>query len=90
MKNPLLHLVIYLLGFPFIALFVNSELGIMRTIFLYIGVLCFIGAWVAVLIDAIRDKKLNPIWIVFIFTMGSIAVPVYLYKKHQLNKSLQH
>jgi ABC-type Mn2+/Zn2+ transport system permease subunit len=54
------------------------------------GVICFIGAWMACLIDALRDKKLNPIWIVFIFTVGGIAVPVYLYKKHQLKNSLQH
>lgn len=90
MKNPLFHLLIYILGFPLIAIYVNSDSGILKNFFLYMGVICFIGAWMACLIDALRDKKLNPIWIVFIFTVGGIAVPVYLYKKHQLKNSLQH
>jgi lipopolysaccharide export LptBFGC system permease protein LptF len=90
MKNPKLLLALYLLSIPLIALYISSDLGEMRRVFLFAAVFCIIGVWIACIIDAIKDKKLNPIWLVLLFAMSGIAVPVYLYKKHQLNKSLQH
>jgi hypothetical protein len=42
-----------------------------------------IGLWIFSIIDAVRTKNLNPMWIVGIVLAPTIMLPIYFYKKYK-------
>jgi hypothetical protein len=50
--------------------------------------LAIVGLWVFSVIDAVRTKNLNPIWIVGIVLAPTIMMPIYFYKKYKSTTSI--
>lgn len=50
--------------------------------------LAIVGLWVFSVIDAVRTKNLNPIWIVGIVLAPTIMMPIYFYKKYKSSVSI--